>query len=293
MDRTTDRRDLADYVRRVTSAEAPYGAPIDSTMRVMTWNVWGRFGPWERRAAGILRVIGDLAPDVVLLQESWVDASGLQQCAMLGESLGMHHCCSGADMLFGDWGSVNAVLSRWPITEHRVTELPALDPAGWGGLALRASIDGPRGRLLVYCVALDWPPAASLPRQHALRHLAGEIIADTAEVRAPVIVGGDFNAAPGSDELRMLTGECEPARPGFVLFDGWDVAGPGDGATWSRTNPWTVPTLLPDRRIDYLLTGWPRRGGVGSAVASGLSGTESVDGVVPSDHYAVWADLRY
>jgi hypothetical protein len=85
----------------------------------------------------------------------------------------------------------------------------------------------------------------------------------------------------------------QPARPGFVLFDGWGVAGPGDGATWSRTNPWTVPTLLPDRRIDYLLTGWPRPGGVGGAVASGLSGTEPVDGVVPSDHYAVWADLRY
>jgi endonuclease/exonuclease/phosphatase family metal-dependent hydrolase len=262
-------------------------------MRVMTWNVWGRFGPWERRAAGIRRVIGDLAPDVVMLQESWVDGSGLRQCAVLGEGLGMHHCCSGADMLFGDWGPANAVLSRWPIIEHRVTNLPALDPSGWGGVAVRAAIAGPRGPLLVYCVALDWPPTASMLRRHALRHLAAEIIADTTDIRAPVIVGGDFNAAPGSDELRMLTGEREPAHPGFVLFDAWEVAGPGDGATWSRANPWTVPTLLPDRRIDYVLTGWPRRGGVGSAVASGVAGTEAVEGVVPSDHYAVWADLRY
>ena len=261
-------------------------------MRVMTWNVWGRFGPWERRTAGILNVIADVMPDVVLLQESWVDAAGVQQCTVLGEALGMnHHCCSGADMLFGEWGPANALLSRWPIAEHRITELPALDPIGWGGLALRALIDGPRGQLLVYCVALDWPPAASLARQHALRHLAGEVIADTTAFNAPVIVGGDFNAAPGSDELRMLTGEREPAHPGFVLFDAWDSADPG--ATWSRTNPWTVPTLLPDRRIDYLLTGWPHRGGVGSTVSSGLAGTQPVDGAVPSDHYAVWADVRY
>ncbi len=262
-------------------------------MRVVTWNVWGRFGPWEQRASGIRKVLQDLSPDVVLLQESWVDATGQQQCAQLAEALQMHHCCSDAEMLFDTWGPANSVLSQWPITDHRVINLPALDPAGWGGLAERAIVDGPRGPLLVYCVALDWPPSASLARQHALRHLAREIVTDTAEIRAPLIVGGDFNAAPSSDELRMLTGEREPAHPGFVLFDTWDLAGPSDGATWSRKNPWTVPALLPDRRIDYLLTGWPRRGGVGSAVATGLAGTDPLDNVVPSDHYAVWADLRY
>lgn len=52
-------------------------------------------------------------------------------------------------------------------------------------------------------------------------------------------------------------------------------------------NPWTVPTLLPDRRIDNLLTGWPHRGGVGSAVASALAGMQPVDDIVQSDHYAV------
>src|SRR5688572_31552393 len=39
----------------MASADDPYGVLVDTTMRVMTWNVWGRFGPWERRAAGIDR----------------------------------------------------------------------------------------------------------------------------------------------------------------------------------------------------------------------------------------------
>jgi hypothetical protein len=53
------------------------------------------------------------------------------------------------------------------------------------------------------------------------------------------------------------------------LAVGGEPAAPARVAPSGRANLWTVPTLLPDRRIDYLLTGWPRRGGVGSAVASG------------------------
>ena len=208
----------------------------------MTWNLWGRFGPFKQRTAAIVIVISEIAPDVVLLQECWLDANGAQQCAVLGETLAMHHCSSGGELLFGDWGPTNAVLSRWPIAEQRVIELPALDPTEWGGLALRVLIDGPRGPLLAYCVALDWPPTASMARQHALRHLAGEVVADTAEVKALLVVGGDFNAAPSSDELRMLTGEREPAHPGFVLFDAWTsrrpaTAPPGAAAIRGRCQP--------------------------------------------------------
>lgn len=51
--------------------------------------------------------------------------------------------------------------------------------------------------------------------------------------------------------------------------------------------------LLPDKRIDYVLVGRPRRGGAGHVVGCAIAGAEPVDGVVPSDHYAVVADLRY
>jgi endonuclease/exonuclease/phosphatase family metal-dependent hydrolase len=106
-------------------------------------------------------------------------------------------------------------------------------------------------------------------------------------------VAGDLNAPPDSDEVRMLTGRTAPARPGFVLFDAWEAAGGGSGATWARTNPWAASSLLPDRRIDYVFVGWPRRGGRGSVVRAWLAGTDAISGVVPSDHYAVVADLRY
>jgi hypothetical protein len=30
-----------------------YGALLDTTVRVVTWNVWGLYGPWQEREAAI------------------------------------------------------------------------------------------------------------------------------------------------------------------------------------------------------------------------------------------------
>jgi endonuclease/exonuclease/phosphatase family metal-dependent hydrolase len=278
----------------VTFAEAPYGPLVDTTVRVMTWNVWGRFGPWQQRQTGVVHTIRDAAADVVLLQECWVDDTGVDQASLLGSELGLTSSVVGGEPLYGSWGPANAVLSRWPIRDVQMHQLPALAPTDWGGLVQRAVIEGPRRPVLVFNVALDWPPYASSARQYALGHLADTIAADPLFAKAPLVVAGDFNAAPDSDEIRTLLGHRDTVRPGFVLFDAWDRAPDrGAGATWSRSNPWAAPNLLPDRRIDYIFTGWPRRGGVGSAKAARLGGITPHDGVLPSDHYAVIADLRH
>ena len=275
----------------------PYGELVTTTARIMTWNVWGRFGPWGRREDAITSVVRQVDPDIVFLQECWCDDAGANQADRLGERLGLHASYGGGELLFGSWGLGSGVLSRWPLRDLQHHALPALDEKAWGGAALRAITEGPRGPILLYCVALDWPPHASVARQHALRALATLVDADVRSAKAPLIVGGDFNAGPESDEIRMLTGRRETAQPGFVLFDAWAHHDGGDadhaGVTWSNDNPWTQPKLLPSQRIDYLFTGWPRRGGVGSVVSARRAGIEPIDGVVASDHYAVVADIRY
>jgi endonuclease/exonuclease/phosphatase family metal-dependent hydrolase len=110
------------------------------------------------------------------------------------------------------------------------------------------------------------------------------------------ILAGDFNAPPDSDEIRLLTGRRSPPRPGWVFLDAWETAGDGSpGYTMSRTNPNAAPLLLPDVRWDYIFVHWPsgRPGGVGHPLHAEVVGVEARDGVVPSDHYAVVADLRY
>lgn len=79
--------------------EAPYGELVSTTMRVMTWNVWGRFGPWQERAPGIVHAIQAAAPDVVFLQECWCDDSGANQAEPLGQQLGMEHHFGAGDLV--------------------------------------------------------------------------------------------------------------------------------------------------------------------------------------------------
>jgi endonuclease/exonuclease/phosphatase family metal-dependent hydrolase len=274
------------------SSLEPYGELISTTVRVLTWNVWGRFGPWQEREGAILRTLEALAPDVVTLQEAWRHPGGEDQAARLAKALGYHGVYGGGTFLADDWATGSALLSRWPIEKHEHRAFPASIPERWGGSALFARIAGPRGALAAFSVALDWPLHASAVRQASVRHLVSFVL-EVAGPAFPTIVGGDFNAPPDSDELRMLTGRSDTAAPGFVLFDAWEMAGDGPGHTWARGNPWAAPVLLPDRRIDYLLVGRPRRGGAGHVVRCAVAGTEPMKGVVPSDHYAVVADLRY
>ncbi len=278
------------------SVEEPYGELLQSSVRVLTWNVWGRFGPWEARERRIVADLIGAAPDVVVLQESWRTDDGSSQAERLAGELGFGHWFAGTGSLaFDGWSPVAAIVSRWPIADPVQTPLVGPEPLrGWPGEVLAGVIDGPRGPIPLMNVALDWPPQSSALRQSSVRRLAELAKEWGAHKRFPVVVAGDFNAAPDSAELRMLTGSDETAIPGFVLFDAWDKAGEGPGVTWDRRNRWAAPTLLPSRRIDYILTGWPgQEGGAGDVVAAEIVGCLPDDGHPPSDHYGVLATLRY
>ncbi|WP_433136390.1 endonuclease/exonuclease/phosphatase family protein [Actinomadura nitritigenes] len=273
--------------------EEPYGPLIETTIRVATWNVWDRYGPYREREAAIVAALREAAPDVLVLVEAWEDGDD-SLAARLGEPLGLPHAVfggSGSGAVPGARSGV-AVLSRWP--QERTGERPLGDPGGNdGGLTVSAEVQGPRGPVHVFGVALGYKLGHSGQRQAQVRDLAA-YVRETAGRDAPAVVAGDFNADPDSDEIRMLTGRAAVGAPGVVFYDAWETAGDGTpGHTWSNANPWTRPVLWPDRRIDHIFSAWPRAGGAGHPVHCALLGVEPVDGVVASDHYGVLADLRY
>ena len=268
--------------------EEPYGPLIETTVRVATWNVWARYGPWVERERAILAVLSAAAPDIVVLVEAWQDAEESLAARLSGRLRLPYHAFAGSPE------SGIALLSRWPLTgiEHR--DLGDRERQGGDrGRVLFARAEGPRGPVQVFGTTLGWKLGHSRQRQDQVRDLGG-FVRKVTDVEAPVVIGGDFNADPQSDEIRMLTGRAPVAAPGLVFYDAWEVAGDGtSGVTWSRENPWTRPVLWPDRRIDYIFSAWPRAGGAGHPVHCELLGTEPVDGVLPSDHYGLVADLRY
>jgi endonuclease/exonuclease/phosphatase family metal-dependent hydrolase len=275
------------------SAESPYGPLIETRVRVLSWNLWWRFGPWVARRSAITTLLGRLDPDIACLQEVWDDGTTCF-AAELADALGYHHVYDARLEIDGvRFG--NAVLSRWPIASHGTLPLPAPDEDEELRLCLRADVDGPRGPIQAFCTHLNWRFDQGGIRQSQVRSICTFVEESRPEGGRtfPPLLCGDFNADPDSDEVRMLTGKADPPTPGLVFHDAWTAAGEGPGMTWDNANPYASVALEPDRRIDYVFAGWPKRGGAGHVTSCELHGLEPVDGVIPSDHLAVLAELRY
>lgn len=264
-------------------------------MRVLTWNVWWRFGPWEARQPAILETLRRVDADIVCLQEVFETRDGRSQPRELAEALGYQFVAAaglGLDVAEESFG--NAILSRWPIAGGKARGLPA--PEGLDELrsVLRADIDGPRGPLQAFSTHLNWRLDQSHVRQQQVASVCDFIASSADERTYPPVLCGDFNAEPDATEIRVLTGYAAAPVEKLVFLDAWRVGGDaGPGWTWSRLNPFTAADPEPDRRIDYVLVGYPGDEARGEVLSARLEGVEPIDGVQPSDHYGVSADIRY
>ena len=282
----------------MTDTIGPYGTLVDTHLRVLTWNLWWRFGPWEARRPAIAATLARLDADVMCLQEVWDDGA-VNFAAELAAELGFHHVY-GARLDIDGVRFGNAVLSRWPITDSEVLPLPAEPEVEELRTCVRADIDGPRGSLQVFSTHLNWRFDQSATRQDQVEAICRFIETSKPDGgrAVPPILCGDFNADPDSDEIRMLNGLASTPVPKLVFHDAWIVAGQGSnssatGATWTNDNPYAELDLEPDRRIDYILVGWPKAGGVGHVTKATVECLEPVAGVVASDHLGILAELRY
>jgi endonuclease/exonuclease/phosphatase family metal-dependent hydrolase len=268
----------------------PYGPVVDTTVRVVTWNVWGRYGEWEARQAALDAELARVEPDIVCLVEAW-STNDANQPQHVAAQLDLEHARFNGGWQQDDWESGSGIVSRWPIAEEQTRPLPAEGDAV--GSASFFAIDGPRGRIQLFVAMLTYPLDASARRQEQVRQLAS-FVSDVTSGRYITVVCGDFNAGPDSDEMRMLTGRSTTAAPNLVFYDAWEIAGDGTaGITWSNRNPLAAIGHYPDRRFDYVLSAWPRLGAAGHPVHAELLGVRSPDDVQISDHYGVLADLRY
>ena len=191
---------------------APYGSLAESTIRVVTY-VWGRYGAdCEARQAALEQTLEQTAPDLVCLVEAWRQGDSTQP-GRVAARLGLAHHRFVGEWEQEDWVSGIGLVSRWPMTEPRRRPLRAEDGSGFGE-AVHVAVAGERGSIQLFAVMLDYPLDASGLRQHQVRQLV-RFIAETVSRRDLVVVCGDFNAGPDSDEIRMLTGRSAPAAPGW------------------------------------------------------------------------------
>lgn len=270
-------------------------------MRVMTWNLWWRRGPWRERYEAIRRVLRVHEPDVCGLQEIWAD-SHLNMAEDLAGKLGMYLAWAPSPAprawqeRAGDFTIMvgNAVLSRWPILDKRQVRLPGGDAADDGRSALFALLDAPGHQIPFFTTHLSSSAGQSGVRCDQVKAVL-MFVAACVDGSFPPIVTGDFNAEPDSDEVRLFEGrKTEPVRPDLVFVDSWRYAeSQANGITWNRANPFVAEKWwYPSARIDYVFVGAPLSSGVGSVRSVRLIGDGPVD-VWPSDHAGVLAEIVF
>ncbi|WP_037669877.1 endonuclease/exonuclease/phosphatase family protein [Streptomyces griseus] len=270
-------------------------------MRVVTWNLWWRFGPWETRQKAILETLRELGPDVVGLQEVWA-TGGENLARWLAGELGLHWAWAASpaperwQRRIGDAtvGIGNAVLSRWPVLEQSTLRLPAPVDIDDGRLAFYARLAHPSHQIPFFTAHLTSPRHASAVRCGQVTALAEFVARHRGDTPFPPVVTGDFNAWPDSDEIRLFGGyRTAPAVPHQVLYDAWEYADPtAPSNTWDASNPYVAIGGEPSARIDYVHVGRPGPDGIGKVRAVRRAGDGPVDGVWPSDHAAVVAELQ-
>ena len=211
-----------------TSATAPR-----EPFRVLVYNIHaGKDAGGIDNLERVAELIRSTAADIVLLQEvdrGTTRSGGVDQLARLRELTKLHGVFGKSlDYQGGEYGI--AVLSRWPISAHRVVPLP-LDPpqprAG-GAIEPRIALEVETNGMKLVNTHLD----ASREETYRLQ----EITTLLPVMAAADFAGGDFNAEPSSNVHARVVGSG--------VRDAWALCGSGPELTY--------PDGVPVKRIDYL-----------------------------------------
>jgi endonuclease/exonuclease/phosphatase family metal-dependent hydrolase len=266
-------------------------------LRVVTLNVWNDEGD-PRRTEVINAELRRLDPDLVALQE----VLNVEQLAQLVDGTGLHGLhqeqASRVSAEVAKYGG-NAIATRWPNRTAETLDLSELSATAlpWRTLAVHVGLPNLGDVLFLTPTSSFWPDAEVEREREALALADLEARHRTT---LPSIIAGDFNAAPDAASIRFLTGRQSLNGRSVQYHDAWTVAGAGAGHTWTHENPNATQDIeklirQPNhgRRIDYILVGTPHShpDAFARVRSASLAFDKPTDGIWPSDHYGVVADL--
>jgi endonuclease/exonuclease/phosphatase family metal-dependent hydrolase len=277
----------------------PAAGEAPAALRVVTYNLLhggpssgllGDDAHLDDRLAIVARELRDLRPDLVGLQESSITRRR-HVAARLASELGLHWAHASATRRVSRIGFLDtlvvwamnfeegpAILSRWPIMESEVIDLPRCARFYDPRVVLRAAVQTPRGRLQTFSTHLAHDGCQARRLAEIVRAHAGPL---------PSLVMGDFNASESTDTIQTLVREAG-------LIDAFRAANPtAAGPTvWQRPE---APDPTVTRRVDFIFvmpgTAAPAR--VRSSRTVLTTPGRLANGTVlwPSDHYGVVADI--
>lgn len=242
-------------------------------MRIATFNLWGKFGPYLERWALASRVLKRSKPDILCIQEA-VHAASLDGVAR----------AAGLSILTSDTeGTGLAILSRLASRSNKLVEYNTRSPfepyirkfqcveIGTGQKSFR-----------VFNTHLSW----KAPDDESRAGQAQELADYAGRQKTPAVLCGDFNC-------EYATAPLEPLKKrGYrdLLAATPDAERP----TWDNANPFiqSHSKKFPNRRIDLILADADFLGQFPLKSARIAFDKPDAKGLYPSDHYGVIADFR-
>ena len=275
-------------------------APGSNGLRVLTLNVWQRFGSWAGRRSLLIDELRAQAPDLVAFQESIKIDEYDQTADLLGPGF---HIAHGKTRDANGMGV--SLASRWPLGEVQVVNLNVTArTAGFPCTTLIAEVmaPAPLGPLLFVNHFPNWQLDFELERELQAVATARRIEEVAGGGSRQVVMVGDLDADPAAASIRFWCGRQSLGGMSVCYRDAGESAHPAEeGHTFTPHNPFVRDGIVknqrpfrdwPFRRIDYIFVRFGSHGGRALDVASCRRVFDRpVDGVWASDHFGLVADL--
>jgi endonuclease/exonuclease/phosphatase family metal-dependent hydrolase len=284
----------------MSTNQFPNVRPHLGEVRVLTLNLWQRYGNWAERRRVLTDGFRALQPDLVAFQESIKTDEYDQVTDLLGPGFNVIHQKSRDPNGMGV-----SIASRWPLEEVWEVDLNVTPrTAGFPCTTLVAGVlaPDPLGPLLFVNHFPNWQ--LNFEHERELQALAAaRFVEERARLRdQQVVLAGDLDADPDSASIRFWSGRQSLGDMSVCYRDAWESTRPDDpGYTFTPHNPLMRDQVVrgqrpfrdwPFRRIDYIFVRCGEHGGRALDIAAcAVIFDEPVNGVWASDHFGLVADL--
>jgi endonuclease/exonuclease/phosphatase family metal-dependent hydrolase len=269
-------------------------------LRVLTLNLWQRYGVWADRRAVVVNGLHALQPDIAAFQESIRNDDYDQVRDLLGPTFHVVHQKSRDPQGMGI-----SLASRWPLEVVRELDLNVTSRcAGFPAGALVAEVQAPEpfGSILFVNHFPHWQLNFERERELQAVVVARFIEEEAQRAARQVVLVGDFDADPDAASVRFWSGRQSLGDMSVCYRDAWESTHTGDpGHTFTPASPVVKNEVVKDmrpfrdwpfRRIDYIFVRFGAHGGQAlDILASARVFDKAIDGVWASDHFGLVADL--
>ena len=241
-------------------------------MKLITLNMWGKCGPYQKRWDYFLEQLKELSPDILCLQEVGDD----ELTEILVKTFRLNHFAAAyqAGLL---------TISRFPISEKQTLRYQSHSPQepNYERSAVLTKINLGQYNLMVANTHLAWREDDRPTRDRQMEELL-YVIKNT---KLPSLICGDLNDIPESSPLEKC---FEASYENLIQVREPDVI------TWDNQNPFiqTHCVKFPDRQIDYILVHEAASKILKVKTCRRTFDQPNEELIFPSDHYGLVAEFE-